>query len=155
MKSQALRGIVIIVICLIIIAVAVQQLNADPVSDLLQAEKACKWVYVHIKYVRSPAVNKLPMRTIADFEGDCTDMAILMADMLAQDGIDANIHWMDLPELNDRHALVELYGYLFDPTKGVMYHDGFPIKHRTNIIMSYSMLLLENSLIEHVKAARK
>ncbi len=127
--------------------------HSDPARDLLLAEQTCKWVYKHIKYVRSATENKTAMRTIADGTGDCYDMAVLMVAMLAEDGVRANVWIMDLPELNDRHVVVELYGFLYDPTKGVMYHDGLPMVYRVNYILSYSTLLLEWGLRDHVKYA--
>ncbi len=127
--------------------------HTDPARDLLLAEQTCKWIYTSFKYVRSASENKTAMRTLADREGDCYDLSVLMVAMLAEDGVRANVWIMDLPELGDRHVVVELYGYLYDPTKGVMYHDGLPMKYRVNYIVSYSMLLLEWGLRDHIKAA--
>ena len=132
-----MRRLVVTLMALIAIAVA-----ADPVHDIAKARELTEWVNQHVEYVRSPHVIKTPASTLLT-GGDCADMSGLLIWLLADEGIKASMLLLDLDDFAEHHAVVSLYGHIYDPTTGRVFRERFPLPHRIGDSIGISNLLAD------------
>ena len=125
-------------------------LSADPASDIIRARQINEWQHKIVPYVATPYVIQHPYYTLLH-GGDCADKGALVVDLLAFEGITAQMAVLDVKG-SGGHALIEIHGVYLDPVDGVFYLDwqDYPLiaKYAFNI----SSLAL---LIDWEKARKK
>ena len=131
------------VIALLILWAASTAIADGPASDLLRARELTAWIYEHVEYVRSPERIKSPAETLRD-GGDCADLsALLIAALEASVVRRATLLLLDLDDYEEHHAVVSLYGRIYDPTTGREYLGAFPLPHRIGDSIGISNLLAD------------
>lgn len=113
-----------------------------PATDLARAREIMRWVHEHVQYVRSPDLIKSPAATLLG-GGDCADMSALMLWLLREEGIRAEMLLLDLDDFEEHHAVVLVYGKVFDPTTGREFSASFPLPHRVTDAFGISNLLAD------------
>jgi len=135
-----MRRMVIAVVILWAASVAIAE---GPGGDILRARELTAWINEHVVYERSPAVIKSPADTLAT-GGDCADMAGLLIYFLEEVGVRrATMFLLDLDDYEEHHAVVSLYGRIYDPTTGREYLGAFPLPHRVGDSIGISNLLAD------------
>ncbi len=142
-KDGLLFGIIAAEIILMLFFVSTFLRADGPADDLVRAGDVCRWINGAVEYVASPAEIKTPAYTLIE-GGDCADMSALMLSMLEDMGIrSAEMLLLDLDEFDEHHAVVQLYGWIFDPTTGAVFRDSFPLPHVVRFEVGYSNLLAD------------
>ena len=132
-----------LVIALLILWAASAALAEGPGGDILRARELTAWINEHVEYVRSPERIKSPAETLRD-GGDCADMAGLLMAALEASGVRrAELQLLDLDDYEINHAVVKLYGRIYDPTTGREYLGAFPLSHRIGDSLSLGALLAD------------
>ena len=137
-----MRGMRRIVIALLILC-ATAAIAEGPGGDILRARELTAWINEHVVYERSPERIKSPADTLAT-GGDCADLSALLIAALEASGVRrATMLLLDLYDYEEHHAVVELYGRIYDPTTGREYLGAFPLPHRIGDSIGISNLLAD------------
>jgi len=70
-------------------------------------------------------------------------MSALMVSLLRAEEIDAKVLLLDLRDFDVHHAVVSVFGFVYDPVTGEEYRDGFPLPHTIVDAVTYENLLLD------------
>lgn len=134
-----------LVSALLLLILVVRTIAAyGPVSDLATARELNAWVHANVAYERSPDRIKPPAETLRDGAGDCADAAaLLIAALEASGATQARMLLLDLDDYEAHHAVVSLYGHIFDPTTGRVFRERFPLPHRVADAVSIAGLLAD------------
>ena len=115
---------------------------ADPISDIARAQEINLLVHESITYVATPFVIKTPAQTFLT-GGDCADMSAYIIWLLEDEGIHgAEMLLLDLDNYVPHHAIVRLWGVMFDPVSGLMFTDEFPLPHKMNHNVPWNDILI-------------
>ena len=144
-----MKRLIVIVVCLIVIVIAAQQLNADAVdtSALLRARPAiaiCTWIHEHVEWVGdTPLRIKPPVESLVD-GADCADMSLLMIWLLAGRGLEAELILMELDDYDVNHAVVLFDGMYYDPVDGSWSKpEDYRYAHEVKVVVDGAVLLKE------------
>jgi len=130
------------IIAFVILIMAIWRVNADPAHEIVRARELVEWIHEHVEYVPSKDVIKTPADTLMT-GGDCADFSALMIALLKAEEIDAEMLLLDLVDFEAHHAVVILYGKIFDPVTGRTYRHDFPLAYTVGGVVSYENLLLD------------
>ena len=136
-----MRKLVVVIAALILLA---KVANPDPATDIAVAKQITEWVHDSIEYESSPDIIKKPWATVASMRGDCADMSALILAMLEDRGIHGEMVILEMQgTLPPRHAIVRLWGVLFDAVSGMMFTDEFPLPHKFASAYTFDNILFD------------
>jgi len=136
-----LRVAFFVTLLLVLSIVAVR--SDTPAEQRAEAERITVWIHANVEYVASPDRIKNPTETLLD-GGDCADMSALLVSMLNDAHVRAaQLLLIDLRDFEEHHAVVELYGWIFDPTTGAVFRGSFPLAHEIRFEVGFSNLLAD------------
>lgn len=113
-----------------------------PIHEIERARDINLWVHETIPYVVSADRIQEPAYTLLH-GGDCADMSALVMWFLEAEGITSGeMLLLDLLDYAPHHAIVRVWGVLFDPVSGLMFTDEFPLAHNINYNVPWPTLVV-------------
>ena len=129
-------------IMLLIFLTVSEPAEADVANHFVRAREIVAWIHSSVEYVATPDVIKSPAETLRT-GGDCADMSALMLALLEAEEIHAELLLLDLVNYSAHHAVVQLFGRIYDPTTGLEYRGEFPREYVVGGAVSYANLLTD------------